>query len=193
MEIMVIVVIVGVLAVLGVYSSQSFFENAKDKSCRANLMVLKQAMDFYMLDHEVFPNPFVKIPQKYIDRAYACVLPEDHSWQAKLSSFIESWQKSGLVYAQHFINSFSPNNMEVLSCPKDPNPPSLGAGEISYGINFALAGMSIRDYQNINIVPNATLIIGDCEAATFGNLEPRHGQAPGYALAIQKDDTIVQQ
>ena len=197
LEMLVIVVIVGVLAVLGLYSSQNFFETAKDKTCRANLMVLKQALDFYILDHDVFPINLVQIPQKYIDRAYAAVLPDDHSWQAKLGSFIESLKKEALVYAQPFINTLSPRDMGVLSCPKDPTPPNPAIlNLVSYGILSTLSGQSIRVYQSLT---NTTLVIGDCDNGVFtgvNDLERRHttnGPAAPYALVIQKDDTVIEQ
>jgi prepilin-type N-terminal cleavage/methylation domain-containing protein len=193
MEIMVVVVIVGVLAVLGFYASQSFFENAKDRTCRANLMVLKHALDFYILDHEVFPAALAEIPQKYIDRAYASMLPDDHSWQVKLSSFIEGFKKVSLVYAQPFINTLSPRDLEMVSCPKDLTPPTLNNFDVSYGINVALRNQPVGQYQALG---DATLLIGDCEAATFAgvnNLARRHGDPASYALAIRKDGQVVEQ
>jgi len=193
MEIMVVVVIVGVLAVLGFYASQSFFENAKDRTCRANLMVLKHALDFYILDHEVFPAALAEIPQKYIDRAYASVLPDDHSWQAKLTAFIEGVKKVSLVYAQPFINTLSARDLEIVSCPKDLTPPTLNNLNVSYGINIVLRNQPIGQFQALG---NDILLIGDCDTATFAgvnNLARRHGEPPSYALAIRKDGTIVEQ
>ena len=196
LEMMIIVVIVGVLATVAFYASQTFFETSKDKVCRANLMVLKQALDFYILDHEVFPVGLTvaNIPQKYIGRAYASVSCEGQSWEAKLNSFIESWKKEALVYALPLINSFPPHNLEMITCPKDLDPPiPSNMNLVSYGINGGLSGKTILDYQALS---PTYVLIEDSDSPVMASPAKRHvtyGKSVPYALAIQKDGTVVQQ
>ena len=193
LEIIIVLVIVGLVGILGLYAFKVMPENAKARTCEANLRILRHAMELYIQDNDRMPSSVSRIPQKYIDRAYASLVHQQDSWEEKLVYFFQRFCQDSVVYAKPFINSLSPTDLGLVTCPKDKNPPDQNNLEVSYGLNQGLVGITIKDYQLLN---NTTYLIGDCKSTTFGGiggLDKRHvnyGKHVNYGQVIRKDGFI---
>jgi competence protein ComGC len=146
LEIAVICVIVGVLAMLGIPYFQNALESSKDDICATNIEALKKAVEIHVIEQQVVPASLAALPQKYIDRACAQVW-QKASWKLKLARFILDWKDPGLAYAS--------TRFPHLRCPKNPDPAS-----VSYGLNRAIAGISAAAYKALAA---NTIIVGDAD------------------------------
>lgn len=201
LEIMVVVVIVGILATLGVPFYQNIVENSKSTICEEHLKVLKTAMDIYAMENDTMPASLSRLPQEYIKRAYVSRLGQKDAWKIKLADFILNLKERGLAYAEPFLNILTRGDISLLTCPRDPSPPAQGG--ISYGVYADLGdtngdgkGMSSQEYRDL--IPG-TALIGDSDSAIFTNSSElifRHNRygiltSERYALSIQKNGEIV--
>ncbi|MCM8795262.1 MAG: prepilin-type N-terminal cleavage/methylation domain-containing protein [Candidatus Omnitrophica bacterium] len=158
MEIVIVIIVVGILATLGMPLYQNFIEDQKAKVCEANLKAQKTALDIYMMEHDGVPGSLSYIPQRYFDQAYSLILKEKDAWKIKLAYFILELQEKSLAFAVPLANILGGR----FVCPKDKNP---SATHGSYGINAALVGMTAADYRKFE-----GLTIADCENPAFSSL-----------------------
>lgn len=196
LEIMIVVVVMVVLATMAIPAYQGVVEKAKAKICETNLKALEVSLDIYAMEHDTMPASLSELPQEYIKLAYSRILRQKDAWKIKLAYFISGVEKRGMVYAAFLRDDIAKGDIGLISCPKDHTPPAQGG--ISYGFNSILAKMSARDYQNL---PDATLLIGDCDGATFTNpsdlAETRHKEIKilfpkTYAQSISKAKEIFE-
>lgn len=190
-EVIAVVVIIGILATLTLPNFLNVLENSKDKVCEINLKALSIALDEYVMEHDVVPANLSLLPPEYIKNAYTRLLKERGAWKIKLAYFMLERFKSGLAYAQPFINIIAKGDLKLITCPNDTTPPASGG--ISYGLNSELSGKGSADYQAIS---GDKILIGDCEYATFSDsssLESRHKvyqaflSSEYYAKGVRKD------
>ena len=194
-ELVVVIVVIGILVTLSLPNFLNYIENSKSKVCEVNLRALKIALDAYAMEHDVMPASLSQLPVSYRKNAYAAVMHQEGSWKIKIAQFIIDWESRGKAYAAPFIQGLAGGDTTLLRCPADDDVSSHGG--ISYGVNQAIANKSSIDYQAIS---GDTLLIADCDNATFSNdasLSARHKQyaltlgGPDYtANGIQKDRKV---
>lgn len=187
-EILIVVIIVGVLATIGVPLYYNTVENAKARACELNLKTILGAVEAQTLEHDSFPASLSGISDKNFNKAWAKVLKEEGAFKVKFTYFLVNLDKGGLVYAANapevpWIHKFISDG-KTLTCP------SVHSGN-SYGINASLEGKTYEQYKQ---APEGTLVVGDCNNNKFsgaGELEPRHKMynffnETDYALTINK-------
>lgn len=197
-EVMVVIIIAGILASIGIPSYQNFVETQKAKVCQTNLKTLEQALDIYAIDHDTMPASLSEIPNETIDKAFARILQEKGAWRIRLAYFVtDLMNHNNLLYAAPvtpFVKQLVRGNHRVLVCPKDYAV--LEHGGVSYGINSALAKMKKEDYKKI---ASTAILLGDCNTPEFSSLSQlsnRHiyrknvAQQQNYAITISKDGQI---
>ena len=192
LEIIIALSVVAILAVVGLYVARDFVEASKARVCEANLKVLKNALDLYMLDHDRMPQTLGRIPDRYIQKSLARFLSQPGNWQARLYYWASAREKQSQAYAaSHFINDLAQADIGIATCPKDTTPPPDG---ISYGLYQGLQGISARAYMEINATQ---VLIGDDDGVTFdgaAGLTKRHyryGARRKFSQGIRKDNVIV--
>lgn len=167
-------------------------ENARAQVCESNLKTLKAALDLYSADHDIMPGDLSKLPDAYIQKAYAKVLKQQGGVAIRIARAIIRWNQRGIAHAG-LLNTLAGGAQDLLKCPSDETPPEQGG--ISYALNARLISMKARDYGGL---PGNYLLIVDSERATFSDLThlaSRHeyavfGSARYYANTITKDGTI---
>lgn len=172
LEIIIVIVVLGILATLGLPAYNNTIENSKSRICQANLDALKVALDIYAMDHDIMPGSLSELPAEYINKAYASIMQRKDAWKIKLAYFIVGLQEKGFAYASPFIKDLAKGNMKMITCPNDTR--SVLPAHGSYGLNVALRGMSSQEYQRIL---SDTPLIGDCNIDTFSSeadLDNRH-------------------
>ena len=192
-EIVVVIVIIGFLATLGFPYYQSVVEDSKAKVCDANLKAQKKALDIYAMEHDSVPADLTQLSPNDIKRAFAEILKGKGAWKIKLAYSIVGWEQRGLAYAEFLTDIIAKGDKSMLTCPADSTPATKGGR--SYGISSALANMSYQAYQNL---PANTLLIGDCENATFTGAtqlsethkHPKLFTAANYAQAVSKETKV---
>lgn len=162
-EILIVIVIIGILATIGIPSYQGLIANANAKVCQNNLKALANALDTYAMEHDVMPGDLSELPSGYIEKAYARILQEKGAWKIKLAYFIVGLRDRGLAYAG-LLEDIARGNINLITCPADSDPPARGGR--SYGINSRVRNLSAQDYRNL---AGDTLIVGDCNSAEFQN------------------------
>ena len=211
MEILVVVVIIGVLATLGIPAYQKTIEDSRARVCGENLKALSFALNAYAMDHDTMPGNLSSIPMKYIEKAYAAILKEKGAWKIKLAHFILDTPRVRLAYAdsspgatvtvtntQTFLkNELAKGNLKLITCHNDSNPPAQGGSGISYGLNNSVITANMTSQAYRALAAN-TIVIADCDNATFTNTSGlRQGhRRPGvlgttnYALRVDKGGNI---
>lgn len=201
MEILVVLIIIGILATLGVPVFLNVIEESRARVCEENLKALKAALDIYAMENDQMPANLSKLPDEYIQRGYAKVISsrdKNIAWKIKIGEYFERLEHKNLAYAGNpakpYLNlkeDLAKGNLNMISCPLDENSPIKGGG-ISYGLNESLKNMTSQAYRNL---PATTLLIGDCENATFSDsdlstLTKRHRHGEYFGLVITKDGRI---
>lgn len=172
-EIIVVLIIIGILATLGLPNYQNIVEDSKAKVCRTNLAALQVALDIYAMEHDTMPGNWSQIPRRYLEEGYAKVLQQEGAWKIKLAYFVIDWEKRGFVYAANSLSlksDLAKGEMKMLICPKDLSPDPVHG---SYGLNTILKNMISQTYRTLK----DTTLIGDCAASEFASedqLTKRH-------------------
>jgi len=176
-EVMVIIVIIGILGTLGFPVYQNFVDNTKLVVSQKNQEALLKAIDIYLMENDQVPADLSSIPPAILDRAYAQVLKEPGSWKVPLAYSILNFKFINEAYATYppahstqdfLLNKIAKGQMKLLVDPSDRTPYGSCTNCVSYGLNSDLAGMTLPDYQALD---GETVIIGDCDTATFTSLE----------------------
>lgn len=194
-ELLVVIVVIGVLATLGVPMYQGVIENSKATVCEENLKALKTALDIYAMEHDTMPAAISLLPYEYIKKAYAQHMQTEGAWRVKLAYFIVEWQERGLAYAGNFVRDLAKGDIKIITCPNDPTSPAEGG--ISYGVNSTLVGITSQSYRSL--LAN-TVLIGDCENAMFNSsadLSERHKHpkflnTETYAQVVTKNGEVLE-
>lgn len=166
-EILVVVVIIGILATIGLPYFQNLVESSKEKSCETNLLTLQKAVEIYTMEHDNVPASLSQLKDKDIQRAYASVMSGKDAWQRRLAYFLVEGPQWGIAYAQ---TSFG---MPHLRCPNNPDTSST---QISYGLNSALSGMTSILYKNLL---GDVVIVADSVSTTFSYAGAGGGTSSG--------------
>ena len=176
-EVLVALAIVAVLATVATISYQYILANAKRKVCETNLMMLRNATEFYLIEKEALPATLGDLKLDHLKDAFAKAMKD---WWTKLSYFIVKYDASKGAYAQFLTYENLRNYGGADSeCPYDHN------GSPSYGINSSLANKKwseINDYDFIIAESDSYVFSGSSDIAL------RHS---GRALAITKNKAIV--
>lgn len=188
MEILIVVVIIGILATLGLPTYQNVIEDSKAKVCETNLEALNTSLEIYAMEHDVMPGDLSELSPEHIQKAYTRILQEKGAWKIKLAYFIVGWEQRGLAYAG-LLNDIASGNKVLITCP------AAAPGTRSYGLNSILLHMTSQAYRNLS---SDTLFIGDCENVTFTNftdlkeIHKHYGilTRDTYAQAIGKDKKV---
>ena len=186
MEIIIVVVVIGILATLGLPTYRNVIEDSKAKICETNLEALNTALQIYAMEHDVMPGDLSELAPEYIEKAYAHILQQEGAWKIKLAYYIVGWEQRGLAYAG-LLTDLAGGNPKLMTCP------AAAPGELSYGMNSVLLNKSSSDYQSL---AGDTILIGDCSKQTFDNasgLNARHKHykiltSESYAIAKTKDN-----
>jgi type II secretory pathway pseudopilin PulG len=120
MEIVVVLIICGILATIAIPMYQSVLDSSKAKVCYTNQLTILKAVDIYTLENDRMPISLTMLPAKYIQRAYAQILPKA-SWKIKLAYWLVDREGLDMAYAQTsqpWIGKFI-SNTNILSCPLD--------------------------------------------------------------------------
>lgn len=194
-EVVIVVVVVGILATVGVPVYQNIIDKARADVCATNQQVLLGALDAFGHENYQLPASLSELRQKDIERAWAKVFEQKGAWRVKLAYFIVDFDQRGLVYAQGAWVSRYIGALEHLTCPSDPTPPPAG---FSYGLNNVVIGMDYNAYLAYQAANPDVIIIGDCNAANFAdiaNLNMRHHvhkilATDNYAIGITPGDGL---
>jgi len=157
MEIIIIVVIIGILATLGLPTYQNVIEDSKAKVCETNLEALNISLEIYAMEHDVMPGDLSELSPEHIQKAYTRILQKKGAWKIKLAYYIVGWEQRGLAYAG-LLTDLAGGNMKLITCP------AAVPGERSYGMNSALANMTSSAYRSL---PADGILVGDCLNPTF--------------------------
>ncbi len=180
-ELIIVLIAVGILATFAIPGYQNFVERSKAEVCRTNLEVLLGAVEVYSLTHDALPAELGHLQDEHVKRAWVEVLGRKGAWKTKLAYFITNLDRGRVVFAQEGYWS----EVMLLACPKDDTPPPDG---YSYGINQAVAGLSLVDYGDLDA---DTIIIADSDTELFVTPTKRHidykiAGSIEYAQAITK-------
>lgn len=140
-ELVIVVVIMGIVATLGVPTYQNAVEAGKARVCQTNLEVLLGALEIYILENDKLPATLGYLPKEYIERSWAKTTEEKGAWRLKLAYFIDNLRKGRFVYAQAVPNYLA--EAISLRCPADKNLATL-----SYRLVSGIGGMSRQNYEN---------------------------------------------
>jgi len=80
MELMIVIVIIGVLAAIGVPAYTSYIEKSKKTVCFTNLRVLNTAVEMYKLEKEVVPADFAALKGYMDDDFTELVCPKEGTY-----------------------------------------------------------------------------------------------------------------
>ncbi len=157
-ELIVVVVIIGILAVLGIPAYQSIVTDSYAKVCAKNNEALAIAANILIMENDGISASMSQLPAEYIKRGYAQVLKQKDSWKLKLAYFIIGLEKGNLAYAGELLNRLSGGKNNLLVCPaQEP-------GKNSYGINKIMLG---KTAAQIKALPPDTILIADCDTEWF--------------------------
>ena len=184
-EIVIIIVVIAILATIAIPLYTNAVEKAKAKACETNLRVLLGAVENYALEQDRLPGSLSELRNDDIKKAWADILKKEGAWKIKLAYFLADLDKRGLAYARESWLYRYLGTAQYLMCSANT------AGGVSYGINSAVANMSLRDYKNSSNL----LVIADADAVVFTRPTYRHkiitfqGIA-SYALGIKKGGEV---
>lgn len=192
-EIVVVTIIIGILATLGVPTYRNIVDDANARVCVANQDVLARAIDAYALEQDVLPGNLSQLRREDIYRAFASYLQSENGLRLKLAYFIKSFSERGLLYAETEDNWVSRyvQDLTVVVCPA-----RKGKGGRSYGMNARLQGIPLAAYRAL---PDMVMVIADSSASLIdglsdlradGTAHSRTPYVPGagqnYAVAVCK-------
>lgn len=179
-EIMVVLIIVGVLAIIAIPAYKNLVEDGKSRMCSANLQALKRALDVYVLEHNVVPGDLSQISQERFNKAYAAVISEQSDWKLRLYMYLDKEGREEYAYAATsttsgaLIDQLAPGTGNLTICP------SSRPGKRSYGLSSKIAKMRRSQYLNYT---KSEPLIADSESAVFNSkseLYYRHFVMEGY-------------
>ena len=153
-EIIIVIVIIGILATVGLPFYQNVLESSKEQVCQTNLFALKKAVEMYTMEHDTVPGSLSELKPETINKAYASVMSGKDAWKKRLAYLIVEGPQWGKAYAASF-------GMPKLRCPSNPDTSST---QVSYGLNSGLAGMTALQYKSLG---NDTVVIADAGAEVF--------------------------
>lgn len=182
MEILAVVAIVGIIATFAVPGYINMMEKSKARVCETNQRVLLGAVEIYALENDALPASLSKLNTSQIERSWVKVFKQKSDWKTRLAYMLVDFDKRGLAYANvipTWLAKYLPNR--DLACPL------VTPGNISYGFNSNLAGMSYTAYKAL---PGNTDIVGDSTALIL-NYAERHKHmgvftADHYGIVAQK-------
>ncbi len=154
-EIMVVVVVVGVLATMGLPYVQNLIENSRERVCNINLETLQKGVDISLKEQGTVPGSLSELKQEYLEKAYAQVMQKEDSWKLRLAYFIVEGPQRGLAYAQGTMR------FPHLRCPSNPN---TATGAISYGLNKCVANLTAAAYNNL---ADTVVTVADSDTTVF--------------------------
>jgi general secretion pathway protein G len=190
MEIMVVLVVVGILATVGVPAYQNFVEDSKAKVCDTNLKALQTALDIYAIEKDTLPASLGQLQGKYIREAFNRIMNQKGAWKIEFAYMVIGWREYGIAHAAFLKDELAKGNIGLITCPKDPTNHSISGA--SYGLNRALVGITLARYKAISA---DEVLIGDCVNPLFdvvGDLSARHVQYQGltkgnYSQTVAKN------
>lgn len=190
-EIIIVLVVMGILATIGIPAYQNVIEDADAKVCETKLKADAIALEIYITEHDKMPASLSQLPQEEIKLAYERLLKQKDAWKIKLAYFIVGLREKGMAYAASFLNTLARGNIEMITCPRDS---SVDPDHGSYGINSILMNMTSQQYRQLSA---NTFLIGDCDTSTFTDstqLAERHkhagifGTTTDYAIAVDVEE-----
>lgn len=147
-ELMVVVIIVGILATLGIPAYRNYLEESKAKVCDMNLKALHAALEIYVMEQGAIPASLSLLPQKTLDRGYAKVMQNNkNSWKIEIAYCVLGLVDKNYAYAQTSLMRLAKGNRNILICPSDNRSDS---NKVSYAINSQIAGYTQDDLVKFN-------------------------------------------
>jgi len=169
-ELVLVVVVLGILATIAIPTYENIIADSESRVCQTNLEALDNALDIYVMSHDVMPGSLSELAPQDIQKAYARILQQKGAWKTRLAYYIIGYKQRGLAYAS-LLSDIAEGNLKLITCPSDDTPPPAG---VSYGLNSILKNMTNIVYRGI---PVDTAIIGDCQTSEFteeAGLDFRH-------------------
>jgi len=168
MEVLAVIIVIGVLSTVGYVNYENTVEDSKAKISRANMEALNTALNIYIIENDQIPGDLTQLPSKYINDAYAQVIKREGAWKMKLAYFIAGLKERNLAYAEtaksYMLNKLAKGDMQLITDPADPTPPSSCEACVSYGLNQALKGLTAAQY---NALGDDIVTIGECDVPVF--------------------------
>jgi prepilin-type N-terminal cleavage/methylation domain-containing protein len=170
LEILIVIIIIGILAVVSIVVYDNVIEKARIKACEINSQTIAGALETYILENNQLPGSISQIPDSYIQRSYAKVMHKQGTFKTQLVYWLIDLDKKGLAYALNAANPrLSVGNRvdeRVFHCPSD-----FSGSISSYGINSALSNAQDRaEYETIrnsSVDPDGEPTIGDSDGVEF--------------------------
>jgi len=149
LEIIVICIIVGILAAMGIPYFQNVMEQSKAEVCATNLKALQKAVDIYVQENDVVPASLAALPREDVDSAFAALMQEKGAWKRRLAFLIRDISERGIVYA---ATQYFPK----LRCPKAGDNANA-----SYALAGGISGLTASAYAAL---PGSTPVVEDTAA-----------------------------
>ena len=99
LELLVVLVIILVLSSVGIFAYQRAIAHAKETVCTTNLKALREAIDFYLSEHDALPASLGQLKFEHLEKGYAKAM-EENRWLKKLCYFLVKLDASDQAYAQ---------------------------------------------------------------------------------------------
>ncbi|MFH0912831.1 MAG: prepilin-type N-terminal cleavage/methylation domain-containing protein [Candidatus Omnitrophota bacterium] len=186
-ELVLVVVVLGILATIAIPTYENIIADSESRVCQTNLEALDNALDIYVMSHDVMPGSLSELTPQDIQKAYAHILQQKGAWRVRLAYYIIGWKQRGLAYAS-LLSDIAEGNLKLITCPSDDTPPPAG---VSYGLNSILKNMNNKNYRDI---PGDTAIIGDCQTSEFTEettLEARHEKQSILTLTKETSAKVI--
>jgi competence protein ComGC len=186
----IVVVVLGILATIGMPMYNNTIEKAKAKACEINLKALLGAIETRTIEQNSFPASLSKLTNAELERAWVKVLKDEGRLKVKITFFLADFDEYGLAYAQeNWLHRYI-GDASVLKCPANHQ------GGVSYGLNGNLVGMTHRAYKALS--PD-TLVVADSNKTVFSgeeDLTKRHKvykffSSKAYAQAMDRGERRI--
>jgi len=178
-EVLIAVAIIAILSSLGVGVWDSSVDNARQKICAQNQIILLESLKMFAYDKDAVPTTLSGLDPEYIELAMANIEKENPLFKPLRSTYlallrINDGKQAWAIPLSDYIKLDS----NVTCCPANTQ------GGISYGMNSA-----ITNAQTLKSAISAgSPIICDCNNSRFSSLSSeaayRHGKMFGSKVAV---------
>jgi prepilin-type N-terminal cleavage/methylation domain-containing protein len=88
MEILIVAVIIGILAVVGVAVYDKMIEDAKARVCENHTDTILGALEVYVVEHDQLPGSISQLTPQQIQKSYAKVMQTPDAWKIRLAYWL---------------------------------------------------------------------------------------------------------
>lgn len=149
MEIIIVAIVIGILAVVGVVMYDKMIEDAKAKACAANQDTILGALEIYVLENDQLPGSISQLNDTYIQRSFAKVMHRPGSWKTRLAMWLVKYDAKSLVYANTPASATRPAVFTATNNPPTTTVPTTTVPGTTTVPSLRDSGL-IRDFNVLN-------------------------------------------